>query len=67
MDNGGKIWKITGYTGFSEYDGPEDDNLIHYMVFDKRFGKKTVEDLLSYYFSKKYPYVVINATDKITE
>lgn len=61
----GKVWKITGYIGFSDYDGPEDDNLTTYIVFDERFSKKTVIDFMVYFFSKKYRTVVINADDKI--
>lgn len=59
----GKVWKITGYIGFSDCDGPEDYNLTNYIVFDERFGKKTIEDLLCYYFSKKYRYVEIVAKE----
>ena len=61
----GKVWKITGYIGFSDYDGPEDDNLTKYIVFDERFSKETVIDFMVHYFSKKYRVVVINADDKI--
>lgn len=56
-----KLWYITGYIGFNDCDGPEDYNLTKYMWFDDRFGKKSVEDLLCYYFSKKYRCVEINA------
>ena len=61
----GKVWKITGYIGFSDYDGPEDDNLTTYIVFDERFSKKTVIDFMAYFFSKKYRTVVIDADDKV--
>lgn len=58
---GAKLWYITGYLGHSDCDGPEDYNLTKYIWFDDRFGKKSVEDLLCHYFSKKYRNVVINA------
>ena len=61
----GKVWKITGYIGFSDYDGPEDDNLTTYIVFDERFSKKTVIDFMVCFFSKKYRTVVIDADDKV--
>lgn len=61
----GKTWKITGYIGFSDYDGPKDDNLTTYIVFDERFSKKAVIDFMVYFFSKKYRTVVINADEKI--
>lgn len=60
----GKIWKITGYIGHSNYDGPEDNNLTKYIVFDERFSKETVIDFMTYYFSKKYRVVYINAEDR---
>ena len=61
----GKVWKITGYIGQSDCDGPEDYNLTKYVVFDNRFSKNTVIDFMCYFFSKKYRCVEINATDEI--
>lgn len=58
---GARLWYITGYLGHSDCDGPEDYNLTKYIWFDERFGQKTIEDLLCYYFSKKYRCVVICA------
>ena len=61
----GKVWKITGYIGFSECDGPEEYDVLNYIVFDEQFSKKTVEEFMCYFYGKKYPYVEIIATDKI--
>lgn len=61
----GKVWKITGYIGFFDCDGPEDYNLINYIVFDERFSKKTVEEFMYHFYNKKYRCVKINVTDKI--
>ena len=60
---GVKLWYITGYLGDSDCDGPEDYNLTKYMWFDERFRQKSVEDLLTYYFSKVYRCVVIHAQE----
>ena len=58
---GAKLWYIAGYLGQSDCDGPQDYNLTKYIWFDDRFSKKSVEDMLCYYFSKKYRNVVIKA------
>lgn len=56
-----KLWYITGYLGQSDCDGPQDYNLTKYIWFDDCFGKKSIEDMLCYYFGKKYRNVVIKA------
>lgn len=61
----GKVWKITGYIGFSDCDGPEDYSVLNYIVFDERFSKKTVEEFMYHFYSKKYRCVEISASDEI--
>ena len=41
----GKVWKITGYVGFSDCDGPEDYNLINYIVLMNDFLKRLQKNL----------------------
>lgn len=59
----GKIWHITGYIGFNDWDGPEDNNFSKNIIFDERFSKNIIIDFMTYYFSKKYRVVVINAEE----
>ena len=42
------IWRITGYRGKNDYDGPEDDNTKLDIIFDGRLKTEDVEDLLFY-------------------
>ena len=58
---GSRIWKITGYVGFNDYDGPEDNNLNEYFIFDKRFSKNDVIDFMCHYYNEKHRTVVITA------
>ena len=37
-----KVWRIEGYTGCSDYDGPQDDNHHEDLIFDGRYTKKGV-------------------------
>ena len=55
------IWRITGYKGRNDYDGPADDNTLHKIIFDSRFKKEDVEDIMFYYWGKKYRSVAIKA------
>ena len=55
------IWRITGYRGKNDYDGPEDDNTKLDIIFDGCLKKEDVEDLLFYYWGKKYRSVAIKA------
>lgn len=36
------IWSVSGYRGFDDYDGPQDDNLHVEVAFDSRFKKEEV-------------------------
>lgn len=54
-------WRITGYRGRNDYDGPEDDNTKIDVIFDSRFDKEEVEKLMAYYWSKLYRSVAIKA------
>ena len=55
------VWRITGYKGTSDYDGPDDDNIDLEIIFDSRFKKADVETIMLNYWSKKYRSVVIKA------
>jgi len=51
-------WKVTGYYGFSDYDGPEDDNINLIMEMDKSVTKEELEYLLFKRY-EKYRCVVL--------
>ena len=53
------IWRITGYKGRNDYDGPADDNTELDLIMDSRFKKEDVEDILFYYWGKLYRSVAI--------
>ena len=55
------IWRITGYKGRNDYDGPADDNTDLEIIFDSRFKKEDVEDIMFYYWCKFYRTVGIKA------
>ena len=55
------IWRIIGYRGRNDYDGPEDDNTNVTIAMDSRFKKKDVEDIMFNYWGKKYRSVAIRA------
>lgn len=54
-------WRITGYRGRNDYDGPMDDNTSIEVIFDSRFNKEDVETIMLNYWSKKYRSVAIKA------
>ena len=58
-----KTWKITGYKGWDDWDGPEDNNLNFTVVMDARFSKDDVQEIFLNRFSKKHRSVVIDATE----
>lgn len=55
------IWRITGYRGRNDYDGPADDNTRLDIIFDSRLSKEDVEAILFNYWGKKYRSVAIKA------
>ena len=55
------IWRITGYRGWNDYDGPTDDNTKVDIIFDNRFKKEDVEAFMFNYWGKKYRSVAIKA------
>lgn len=55
------VWRITGYRGRNDYDGPADDNTKLDIIFDSRLKKEDVEDILFYYWGRKYRSVAIKA------
>ena len=44
------IWRITGYKGWNDYDGPADDNTDLEIIFDSRFKKEDVETIMFNYW-----------------
>lgn len=55
------VWRIIGYKGRNDYDGPMDDNTNLEIAFDSRFKKEDVEDIMFNYWGKKYRSVAIRA------
>ena len=55
------IWRITGYKGRNDYDGPQDDNIDITIAMDSRFKREDVEDIMFSYWGKKYRSVAIKA------
>ena len=55
------VWRITGYKGRNDYDGPADDNIDLEIIFDSRFKKEDVETIMLNYWSKQYRSVAIKA------
>lgn len=53
------VWKITGYKGRNDYDGPMDDNIDIDIIFDSRFKKEDVENIMLAYWGRKYRSVAI--------
>ena len=58
-----KTWKIAGYKGFDNWDGPEDNNVKFTVVMDARFSKEDVEEIFANRFSKKHRVVVVEAAE----
>lgn len=58
-----KLWKITGYKGRDDWDGPQDNNMRFTVVMDARFSKEDVQDIFLNRFSKKHRSVVVDATE----
>lgn len=56
-----KYWRITGYKGKNDYDGLQDNNVDITVAFDSRFKKEDVEDIMFFYWSKKYRSVALKA------
>lgn len=54
-------WEVKGYRGFSDYDGPEDNNFNTVVAVDARFTKDDVIDMMMKKFSEKYRNVVLGA------
>ena len=52
-------WRITGYIGFSDYDGIQDNNLDIQMEMDGTVTKHELEALLFERY-KKYRNVVLH-------
>jgi hypothetical protein len=55
------VWRITGYRGRNDYDGPMDDNTDIEIIFDSRFKKEDVENIMFAYWGRKYRSVAIKA------
>ena len=55
------VWRITGYKGRNDYDGPEDDNTKLDLIMDSRFNKENIEEIMAQYWSKFYRSVAIKA------
>lgn len=54
-------WEVKGYRGFSDYDGPEDNNFNTVVAVDARFTKDDVLDMMMKKFSEKHRVVVLSA------
>lgn len=60
-----KVWRVTGYVGWSDYDGPSDDNLDVKLILDASITKDEVYAILNERF-KKYRNTVFKLYD-VTE
>ena len=56
------IWRIEGYKGNSDCDGPEDYNISMEMPWDNRFDAKDIEEIMASRWSKNYRCVTVKAT-----
>lgn len=56
-----RYWRITGYKGKNDYDVLQDNNVDVIIAFDSRFNKRDVEDIMFFYWGKRYRSVAINA------
>lgn len=54
------IWQITGYKGFYDYDGYEDNNIKLVVPMPSNFSKKVVEEIY-FHLYKEYRTVALNA------
>ena len=52
------IWHITGYKGFSDYDGPSDNNIDMHIAMDVMFSKEDVETMLFKRYEKNRTVVL---------
>lgn len=56
------IWQISGYKGWSDYDGVADNNFVFKIAIDSRFAKEEVEEIFFNRYSKKHRTVALTAT-----
>ena len=59
-----KIWNISGYKGWDDYDGPGDNNMNFNVILDARFTKEEVEEIFVNRYTKKHRVVVVEAQEK---
>ena len=55
------IWRVSGYRGRYDYDGPEDDNFCFVTALDARLTKDDVLELFFNRWSHKYRTVSLYA------
>ncbi len=55
------VWKISGFRGCNDYDGPADDNTEKEIIMDSHFTKDDVERIMLAYWSRFYRVVSIKA------
>jgi hypothetical protein len=58
-----KVWKVFGYKGNDDCDGPADYNFHFEVLMDARFSKEDVQDIFANRFSKKYRSVEVGAEE----
>lgn len=58
-----KVWKVFGYKGNDDCDGPADYNFSFEVVLDAGFSKEDVQDIFANRFSKKHRTVEVGATE----
>ena len=56
------IWEISGYKGWSDYDGSSDNNFSFKVAIDSRFTKDEVEEIFFNRYANKYRTVALEAT-----
>lgn len=56
------IWEISGYKGWSDYDGSSDNNFSFKVAIDSRFTKEEIEEIFFNRYGKKHRTVALTAT-----
>lgn len=56
------IWQISGYKGWSDYDGVADNNFAFKVAVDSSFTKEEIEEIFFNRYTKEYRTVALKAT-----
>lgn len=61
-----KTYIVNGYRGWDDYEGQQDNNFYKEIIFDSRFSKKAVEEMLkvTIFNPKKYRNIYFEIIEK---